>query len=147
MTANVQHEYNTDFYAWTAHNANMIRKGNFSEVDRENIAEEIESMGKRDRRQLINRLAVLISHLLKWQYQPMRRSNSWELTIKEQRNKVFELLEDSPSLKHELELRQNTAYRNAVFMAAKQTGLGVSNFSEDCQFTIEQCLDAQFFPE
>ena len=140
-------EYDRDFYAWTLHNAELLRHRKFSDLDIENMAEEIESMGKRDKRQLINRLSVLLSHLLKWQHQPIRRNKSWELTIKEQRNKVFELLEESPSLKHELELKINVAYNNSIVMAAKQTALDLSSFPLSCPFTIEQCLNDQFFPE
>lgn len=147
MNMNTQREYERDFYSWTLHNAKILREGKFSEVDIENVAEEIESMGKRDRRQLVNRLSVLIAHLLKWKHQPIRRSNSWKLTIKEQRNKAFELIEESPSLKHELELKLNTAYNNAVVIAAKQTSSDISSFPEFCPFTMEQCLNEQFFPE
>jgi hypothetical protein len=147
MGMNTQREYERDFYSWTLHSAQLLREGKFSEIDIENVAEEIESMGRRDRRQLVNRLSVLIAHLLKWKHQPIRRSNSWKLTIKEQRNKVFELLEESPSLKHELESKLSAAYNNAVVTAAKQTSSDISGFPEFCPFTIEQCLNGQFFPE
>ena len=74
-STHVKREYERDFYSWTLHSAQLLRDGKFSEVDIENVAEEIESMGKSDKRQLINRFALLISHLLKWQYQPERRGN------------------------------------------------------------------------
>jgi hypothetical protein len=77
MKPHVEIDYNKDFYNWTLHNADLIRQKKFSEMDIDHIAEEIESMGNRDRRELINRLAVLIAHLLKWQYQPTKRSKSW----------------------------------------------------------------------
>lgn len=147
MNAKAQHEYNRDFYAWALHNAELIRRGKLSEVDLENIAEEIESMGKSDKRKLINRLALLIAHLLKWQFQPGRRGNSWKYTIKEQRIKIKDLLEDSPSLKHELESKLAHAYEQAVIIAVKQTSLEESNFPKQCLYTIEQCFDDQFFPE
>lgn len=91
-------DYETDFYAWLMYNAELLRQGRFSEIDRNAIAEELESMGKREKRELISRLAVLIAHLLKWVYQPEKRSYSWECTIKEQRKEIFYVLQDSPSL-------------------------------------------------
>src|SRR5579872_5517180 len=103
MAKNIQQEYEKDFYAWAVHNARLLRAGKLSEIDVENIAEEIESMGKSEKRELISRLAILLSHLLKWKCQPERRSRSWKLTIKEQRFELIDLLAESPSLKHEIE--------------------------------------------
>lgn len=147
MSVKAQYEYNQDFYAWALHNAELIRQGNLLEVDLENIAEEIESMGKSDKRKLINRLALLIAHLLKWQFQPGRRGNSWKYTIKEQRIKIKDLLEDSPSLKHELESKLSHAYEQAVVIAVKQTSLEESTFPKQCLYSLEQCFDDDFFPE
>src|SRR5476651_254605 len=121
MGANNKQEYEEDFYAWAIHNATLLREGKLSEVDIENIAEEIDSMGKRERRELINRFAILISHLLKWEYQPARRSKSWECTIKEQRFELVDLLEESPSLKHEVEEKLSHAYKRALMIAEKET--------------------------
>src|SRR5271155_4858757 len=90
-------EYDKDFYAWSLHNAALLREGKLSEVDLEHIAEEIEDMGKKDRRELISRLAMLLAHLLKWKFQTERRSNSWKNTIKHQRFKVKDVLSESPS--------------------------------------------------
>ena len=105
MAKSTQKEYERRFFmCGLTHNAELLREGKLSEVDIENIAEEIESMGKRGRRELINRFAILIAHLLKWEYQPARRSKSWECTIKEQRFELIDLLEESPSLKHEIEI-------------------------------------------
>lgn len=140
--------YNEDFYAWALSTAEMIRKGRFSEIDVEHVAEEIESMGRSDKRALIHRLAVLIAHLLKWQFQPVRQSNSWKYTIKEQRFRVKQLLEESPSLKYEIEMKAfKTAYQEALILAAKQTGIAEDNFPKDCPFSLQQCLDDEFFPE
>jgi hypothetical protein len=147
MSAKAQYEYNQDFYAWALHNAELIRQGKLLEVDLEHIAEEIESMGKSDKRKLINRLALLIAHLLKWQFQPGRRGNSWKYTIKEQRIKIKDLLEDSPSLKHELESKLPHAYEQAVVIAVKQTSLEESIFPKQCLYSLEQCFDDGFFPE
>lgn len=144
---NTKNEYERDFYSWTLHSAQLLREGNFLEVDIENVAEEIESMGRRDRRLLVNRIAVLISHLLKWQHQPIRRSNSWKLTINGQRNKVFELLEESPSLKYELEKKIDNAYEKSILIVARETGLSSDTFPSQCPFNFEQYLNKKFFPE
>lgn len=146
METSAKTEYDRDFYAWTLHSAELLRHRKFSELDIENMAEEIESMGRRDKRELINRLAVLMAHLLKWTFQPGMRCNSWRCTIKEQRIKVRKLLEESPSLKHELSLKVEEAYEEAVVIAASETGLDESTFPTEFPFTFEQCLDSQFLP-
>jgi len=139
--------YDTDFYAWTLHNAESIRQGRFSEIDLEHVAEELESMGRSDKSKLTRRLAILLAHLLKWQYQPNRRSRSWMLTIKEQRIRITRQLKESPSLKYELNITLEEAYEEASVIAARQTGLDESIFPERCPFSFEQCLDIKFLPE
>jgi hypothetical protein len=146
MAKNIQKEYEEDFYAWTVHNAKLLREGKLSEVDIEHIAEEIESMGKSEKRELINRLAVLITHLLKWQFQQERRSNSWKYTIEEQREEVSELLEESPSLKNELQEKLDRAYRKATLWAATEMGVNKSIFNNKCPYSFDQILNNTFFP-
>ncbi|MCP4107161.1 MAG: DUF29 domain-containing protein [Desulfobacteraceae bacterium] len=138
--------YDQDFYSWLLHNAQLLRHGRFTEADIENIAEELESMGKRDKRELISRFAVLLAHLLKWQYQADRRSKSWEKTIDEQRIQIHLILEDSPSLKYQLEQRIADGYRLAIKKAVKETGLKPNVFSEKCPYSLELILDENFYP-
>lgn len=147
MNSKLHQEYDKDFYMWTVHNAELIRQGKLSEVDLEHVAEEIESMGKSDRRELINRLALLLSHLLKWQYQPERCGNSWKYTIKTQRFEVAELLKDSPSLKYELDKQLEHAYEKALLLAVEETGLSQTTFPRSCSFSLDQVLDSDFFPD
>ncbi len=149
MTKKIHQEqaYDKDFYAWAIHNAVLLRKKRLSEIDIENIAEEIESMGKSEKRELINRLAVLLAHLLKWKFQSERQCKSWELTIKEQRIELIDLLEDSPSLKHELEKKFSHTYQKALLIAEKETGLPQKTFPKKCPFTLKQSLDRKFFPK
>lgn len=147
MSTKNQLSYEKDFYAWSIHNAKLLRAGKLSEIDIENIAEEIESMGKGEKRELINRLAVLIAHLLKWKYQPIRRSRSWKLTIKEQRIQLAHLFEESPSLKHEIELKLKDAYEQAVVIAERETALEEKTFPKKSPFDLKQCLNQNFFPE
>jgi hypothetical protein len=146
METNAKREYDIDFYSWALHSAELLRHGKFSEIDIENIAEEIESMGKSDKRELINRFAILLSHLLKWQYQPERRGNSWKHTIKNQRFEVEELLKDSPSLNHELEKQLGYAYEKALNIAIKETGLSENTFPKLCPFSLQQSLNNDFLP-
>jgi hypothetical protein len=139
--------YARDFYAWTQQSARLIREGRFGELDLEHLAEEIESMGASERRELINRLGLLLAHLLKWHYQPLYRGKSWELTIKEQRRRLKRLLTDNPSLKPYAETVLSDAFGDAVLMAAKETGLDESSFPQSCPYSLEQVLSSEFLPE
>ncbi len=143
----VQSLYEQDFYAWTIQNARLLRHGNLGEIDVEHIAEELESLGRSERRALVNRLAVLLAHLLKWRAQPGLRSNSWKYTIKEQRRKIEALLQDSPSLKHQLPEKFPEAYADAVLLAARETGMEEDDFPATSPYSMEQTLDWDFLPE
>ena len=147
MAKIIHSEYNKDFYSWTMHNARLLKEGRLSEIDAENIAEEIESMGKSERRELINRFAILIAHLLKWKYQPAKRGKSWEFTIKEQRFELLDLLEESPSLKHEIEKQLSHAYQKSLLISEKKTGFELKTFPKSCPFSFKEVLNQKFFPE
>jgi hypothetical protein len=138
--------YDQDFYAWAITNAELLRQGRFSEIDIEHVAEELESMGKSERRALISRLAVLLVRLLKWKFQPGLRGASWEITILKQRDSLEDLLQESPSLRHELDKTIAKAYDRARRYAAKETGLPLATFPDPCPFATEQVLDSEFWP-
>jgi hypothetical protein len=138
--------YDRDFFEWTQCNAALLRGGRFDQADIEHIAEEIEDMGKRERRSLEGRLEVLLHHLLKWQAQPNRRSQSWNNTIKLQRNRLARLLREMPSLEGALATRLSEVYQDAILKASGETGLPESSFPESCPFTIDQILDRDFLP-
>ena len=140
-------DYNKDFYAWLMKNADLLRQHKFNEVDIEHVAEELESMGKSEKRELTNRLTVLLAHLLKWKFQPILRSRSWKNTILTQRIDILELLEDSPSLHHELGERITIAYEKARLNAEDETGIDKNEFPEICPFTFDQLLKKEFLPE
>ena len=91
--------HDDDFYAWTQEQAQLLRTGKFNQIDFHYIAEEIEDMGRSEKRELESRLELLLMHLLKWQFQPNLRSRSWQLTIKEQRLRLEKLLAENPSFK------------------------------------------------
>lgn len=138
--------YEQDFYAWANEQAALLRSGLFSTADIENIAEEIESMGKAEKRELASRLAVLLLHLLKWRYQPERRGTSWEATIRVQRRDLAVHLKDNPSLKSKVPEAVEQAYGNALIEAASETGLPEVTFPVECPWTFEQMMDAAFWP-
>lgn len=139
--------YEQDFYAWAKRNSELLRAGRLSEADVDNIAEELDSMGRSEKRALVARLAVLIAHLLKWKYQPALRSNRWKYTIKEQRRRVGKLLEDSSSLKRQIDALFSEAYKDAILLAAKETGLTEEDFPSRCPYTFEVVMDDSHWPE
>ena len=138
-------DYTTDFYAWTQQQAELLRNRAMNDLDWENIAEEIEGMGRSEKRQLKSRLKILIMHLLKWQFQPNLRSRSWQLTIKEQRLQIEELLTENPSLKSCLDDLKEKVYPLAVISAEKETGLSI--FPETCPYELTDILSSEFLPD
>jgi hypothetical protein len=139
--------YDRDFFEWTQCNAALLRAGQFDQADIQHIAEELEDMGKSERRGLESRLEVLLQHLLKWQIQPNRRGASWRDTIELQRMKIAERLDESPSLKPVVAANLGKAYKYGRLRAVRETGLRRSTFPEECPFTLAQILDSEFFPE
>ncbi|MCI4625630.1 MAG: DUF29 domain-containing protein [Candidatus Magnetoovum sp. WYHC-5] len=139
--------YEVDFYQWALYNANLLKQGRFTEVDIENVVEELESMGRGEKKELRNRLAILIMHLLKWQYQPQRRSESWKITINTQRVDIEFILKDSPSLKHVVEIVIDEAYKKSGLMFQKETGINKKHLPNICPYNFEQLIDYDFLPE
>lgn len=139
--------YEQDFHAWAMRNAELIRQGKFSEIDAEHVAEELECMGRSERRELISRLTVLLTHLLKWQFQPILRGKSWRVTIKEQRRAVARCLKENPSLKSSLSDYLVEAYEDAILEAVKQTPFEETDFPVECTFGLNQILDDDFWPD
>jgi hypothetical protein len=138
--------YEKDFYAWLQETIDLVKAGRLHELDRDILIDELESMGKRDRRELMSRLVILMSHLLKWAYQPERRSSGWIGSIAEQRLQILGQLEDSPSLRTLVPEALHGVYPKAVSLAAKETGLPEAHFPTLCPFSPETILDEDFFP-
>lgn len=130
--------YETDFYLWTQQQAELLRKGALAALDIENLIEEIESMGKSDRRSIRSHLANIILHLLKWRYQPDRRSNSWEDSVENGREEVAWIIKDSPSFKPQISALIDEVYASARRKAGRETGLPLTTFPDECPFTVEQ---------
>lgn len=139
--------YNSDFYSWTKTQAQLLKEEKWETLDKLNLIEEIETLGRQERRELTNRLAFLLGHLLKWQYQPENRSNSWLATIREQRTQINRILADSPSLKSYLEEAFSLSYQDGINLAVKETNLPYETFPENCHYEITQILEPEFLPE
>lgn len=145
MTASL---YKTDFYAWSQKQAELLREEEWEKLDWQQIAEEIESLGRNDRREVKSRLGVLIMHLLKLTYQrrPSFLTRSWRNTIAEQRNRLDEALAESPTLRAQINELIAEAYPYAVKDAARETGLPRTTFPYHCPYSIEQLLDEAYWP-
>ncbi len=139
--------YEQDFVAWAAETAHLLLERRFDEIDIDSLAEEVDAMAKRDRRELESRVAVVLLHLLKWRYQPNQRSGSWQSTMRTQRRDLRQLLRQSPSLKREVAEAVKDAYPDARDDAASETGLSVKTFPSECPFSSEQILDRTYLPE
>jgi hypothetical protein len=139
--------YEQDFYAWSREQAELLRGGKADQADLANIAEEIESMGKAEKRELLNRLTVLLLHLIKWRFQPMMRGRSWRLSIEGQRLDIEELLADNPSLQPVLSASVGQAWRRALIEAERETGLDGSSFPTVCPWAAEELMRSDFWPE
>jgi len=138
--------YEVDFYGWTQEQAKFLRNGAWDCLDIANLVEEIESLGKQERQELRNRLGVLLGHLLKWEFQPYLRSKSWFSTLREQRRRIRDLLDGSPSLKPSLPEVLEKAYQDGVDLAVRETSFKYKDFPAQCPYNLEQVLDLEFFP-
>ncbi|MHC5614675.1 MAG: DUF29 domain-containing protein [Nostoc sp.] len=140
------HLYETDFYTWTQQQVSLLKTQQWYQLDTVNLIEEIETLGRRERQELRNCLGVLLGHLLKWQFQPEKRSNSWLGTIREQRVQVKLLLQDSPSLKPYLDEVFFTVYELGLALAIRETELVEQVFPEICPYSLDQTLNPEFLP-
>ena len=136
--------YDTDFHQWIQEQLNFLKTQKWEQLDTVNLIEEIEALGRKERQELRNRLGILLGHLLKWQFQPTKRSNSWLGTIKEQRLQIKLLLKDSPSLKSYLDQALPDAYELGLALAIQETQLGEQVFPEQCPYTLDEALDPDF---
>ncbi len=139
--------YENDIVAWANEQAKLLRAGRYDLLDLEHVAEEIEDVGKSEQRELANRMAVLLAHLLKWQFQPGRRGASWERTIREQRRAIEKRLARTPSLRPMLtdEDWLTEIWADAVSAAAAETGL--ADFPEVCPWNAKDVLRVDWLPE
>jgi hypothetical protein len=139
--------YESDIIAWANEQARLIRAGHFDLLDIEHIAEEIEDVGRSEQRELASRMAVLLSHLLKWKFQPLLRSSSWERTLREQRKRIIIALNKTPSLKTTLDDSDwlEDMWLDALSQARKETGM--DSFPEQCPWGVfDEVLNAEWLP-
>jgi Domain of unknown function DUF29 len=146
ITEERQSLYERDFYLWVEQQAALLREGRLDELDVANLLEEIESMGRKDKKAIKSNLVVVLLHLLKYQFQPNRRSRSWLDSILEHRQRLRDDLEESPSLRAHLAAVFPHAYGDARARAIIQTGLPQRAFPQTSPFTLEQVLDPKYLP-
>ncbi len=141
--------YEADIVAWANEQAWLVRNKKFELLDIEHIAEEIEDVGRSEQRELASRMAVLLCHLLKWQYQPARQGVSWQATIKTQRERIKHRLKRTPSLKSCLNDSEwwADAWGDARDAAEKETGISYEKFPEQCPWMVENILLDNWFPQ
>lgn len=138
--------YEADYLRWLDATLAQLRQGDYAGVDWEHLLEELEDMGRRERRSLESNLIIVLLHLLKWQFQPERRSGSWESSIIEHRRRLRRALEDSPSLKPYCLEVLTSCYEVARDRARAETGLPLITFPGNCPYDLAQALDPQFLP-
>lgn len=147
LKGNYQTLYETDYAEWIKATVEKLRSRDYNNVDWENLIEEIEDIGRNDRRSLKSNFIVVLLHLLKWQFQPDRRSGSWEGSIIEHRRRVREAIEESPSLQPYLESIFAECYTQAVKQAKAETRLPLETFPHQCLYQLADVLNDDFLPE
>jgi hypothetical protein len=140
-------DYEQDFNLWIEQTVMLLRARRFAELDIENLVDELESMSRRDKREILNRLDVLLMYLLKWTYQSQMRSGSWESSIQNNRKEIERIIDDSPSLRNYPATVMEKAYESARKDAARETKLPIAIFPLSCPFAIDEILDEAFWPD
>jgi hypothetical protein len=138
--------YQQDFFAWTKQQINYLQNQQWNQLDLAHLIEEIETLGKQQHKELRNRLSILIGHLLKWEYQPQKRSHSWLATLRVQRIDIQELIDDNPSLKPYLEEALTQAYIKGLLLAVSETNLPDRTFPQNCPYSLTEILSDRFYP-
>jgi Domain of unknown function DUF29 len=147
LNAQRQRLYETDYLKWIETTSAQLKQQNYGAIDWENLIEEIEDMGRSERNSLESNLTVILIHLLKWQFQPERRSNSWQASIAEHRRRIRKSFKNSPSLKPYFEEVFAECYEDAIELAIIETGLLATTFPSDCPYSSAEVLDSGFLPE
>jgi hypothetical protein len=139
--------YESDFFTWAQEQARLLRERRFDDLDLDNLVDEVASVGSSEKREIRWRLKVLLTHLLKWKFQPGFRGNSWSNTIWEQRENIEDIITTSPSLRPYFEHAMRSAYLGATVSASKETGMAIGIFPKECPFSVVETLGREFFPE
>ena len=139
--------YDRDFNLWVDQTVNLLQTGEFNQLDLEHLIEEIQDMGSNRKDALESNLIRVLQHLLKWKYQPQRRSNSWKASITEHSLRINKMFKKSPSLKVYFEQVFSECYGDARLIASQETGLEISVFPVECPFEQVNVLNPQYLPE
>jgi len=139
--------YESDFNLWLEETVNLLKQGGFAQLDIENLVEEIEDMGNNRKDALESNLIRVLQHLLKWQYQPQKRSNSWKASITEHCLRLNKAFKKSPSLRRYFEDVFDECYNDARLIASQETGIDIHVFPEVCPFSSSNVLNPQYLPE
>jgi hypothetical protein len=142
----MQSSYENDFYGWVQTTVKQLRERDLTNLDWDNLIEEVESLGKQEKRELVNRLIVLLTYLLKWEYQSEKRSKSWFATIKIQRIEIAKHIKNNPSLKPYITDAIVDAYEIAILEAVKETELSSRTFPSCCPYSWEEIESDRTFP-
>ena len=140
-------KHDEDFYGWAMANVSLLKKGKYKEADMDKIIEEMETLGRSNKRELVSRSGVLIAHLLKWQYQSDIRNASWEGTIERQRIEIDDLLSENPSLKSHIQEVIPKAYKYAFSILKEETPIDLKLLPAECPYIFEQIMDDAFYPK
>jgi uncharacterized protein DUF29 len=138
--------YEDDYYAWVLEQIMLLKAGRFADLDIPNLVDELKALASSKKHAIDSRLTILLQHLLKWEFQPEQRSNSWRASILEQRLRISGLISESPSLLRYPAGRMEKEYRIARLRAAGDTGLALSRFPTACPYSAADVLDEQFWP-
>jgi hypothetical protein len=139
--------YDRDFVLWTEEQAKLLRARRFDEIDLANLIEEVESLGRSDKRGTDSQLVRLQAHLLKWRFQPQERSSGWRGSISDARNEIGLYFEQSPSLRRHARAQWLKDYARARRLAASDTKLALAAFPDEPPFTLDQILDDDYWPD
>ncbi|MBW4517771.1 MAG: DUF29 domain-containing protein [Timaviella obliquedivisa GSE-PSE-MK23-08B] len=144
--AQVSSLYDQDFCLWAEQTARLLQSGRYSEIDLENLVDEVEDMSRSEKRALLSNVRVVLMHLLKCKYQPEKHSNSWLSSIREHRTRLHDTFKDSPSLKRYFQETFDECYQNARKQASDETALPLGSFPQEPPFTPDECLNEDFLP-
>jgi hypothetical protein len=136
--------YESDFYAWTIEQTELLQLRKLDHLDFDNLIEEITSLGKQQQQELRNRLGLLIGHLLKWQYQSEKRTRSWQVTIQLQRQEICDLLQDNPSLKSYLDKALLQSFRLGLAQVLSETPISKKVLPDVCPYSFSELVDSNF---
>lgn len=139
--------YDIDYYAWVEQQAALLQAGRTDAIDWFNLAEEVADMGRSQKQAVTSNLVVVLTHLLKYRYQPEQRSHNWLGSIREHRRRLRDAFEDSPSLRRHAQAAFLRSYADARAQAGDETGLPLAVFPENCPYSLEQALDPDFLPD